>query len=138
MRRHRALVSVVMAVAAVVVAAPAPAEAAGPSPTEPAPPAVPRPFGKLSCSPEYGIRFCPGGMTDGKDLRVPSFDGVPLDADVALPATGRGPFPLIVLLHGLGGSKTDWEVDRGRRRDRRRDPGRPRLRRADVHGPGLR
>lgn len=110
MRRHRALVSVVMAVAAVVVAAPAPAEAAGPSPTEPAPAAVPRPFGTLSCSPEYGIRFCPGGMTDGKDLRVPSFDGVPLDADVALPATGSGPFPLIVLLHGLGGSKTDWEV----------------------------
>jgi len=47
---------------------------------------------------------------DGRDLRVPSFDGVPLDADVALPASGRGPFPLLVLLHGLGSSKTEFEV----------------------------
>jgi len=87
---------------------------AAPPPTsvvhEPSPPAVPHPFGKLTCEPRYGIRFCPGGLTGGQDLRVPSFDGVPLDADVALPATGRGPFPLIVLLHGLGGSKADWEV----------------------------
>jgi len=77
---------------------------------EPAPPAVPRPFGKLTCSPRDGIRFCPGGLSSGTDLRIPSFDGVPLDADVALPATGKGPFPLIVMLHGLGGSKADWEV----------------------------
>ncbi len=60
--------------------------------------------------PRHDIRFCPGGLTSGRDLRVPSFDGVPLDADVALPPTGRGPFPLIVMLHGLGGGKTDWEV----------------------------
>ena len=84
--------------------------AAAASAHEPPPPAVPRPFGKLSCVPRDGIRFCPGGMTAGADLRIPSFDGVPLDADVALPATGRGPFPLIVMLHGLGGSKTDWET----------------------------
>jgi pimeloyl-ACP methyl ester carboxylesterase len=77
--------------------------------SEPSPPAVPRPFGTLTCEPRDGIRFCPGGLTPGHDLRVPSFDGVPLDADVALPATGRGPFPLIVMLHGLGGDKTDWE-----------------------------
>ncbi|MGH9018410.1 MAG: CocE/NonD family hydrolase, partial [Acidimicrobiales bacterium] len=79
---------------------------------EPAPPAVPRPFGTLTCTARYGIRFCPGGLRGGKDLRVKSFDGVPLDADVALPASGRGPFPLIVMLHGLGGSKSDWEVTR--------------------------
>jgi pimeloyl-ACP methyl ester carboxylesterase len=54
--------------------------------------------------------LCSGGQSAGKDLRIPSFDGVPLDADVALPATGKGPFPLIVMLHGLGGSKSDWEV----------------------------
>jgi acetyl esterase/lipase len=77
---------------------------------EPPPPAVPRPFGKLTCAPRDGIRFCPGGLLAGQDLRIPSFDGVPLDADVALPATGTGPFPLIVMLHGLGGNKTDWEV----------------------------
>jgi cephalosporin-C deacetylase-like acetyl esterase len=56
--------------------------------------------------------LCVGGQVNGKDRRVPSFDGVPLDADVALPATGRGPFPLIVMLHGLGGSKTVWETTR--------------------------
>jgi pimeloyl-ACP methyl ester carboxylesterase len=71
---------------------------------------VPHPFGKLVCAPRHGIRFCPGGLAAGADRRIPSFDGVPLDADVALPATGKGPFPLIVMLHGLGGSKSDWEV----------------------------
>jgi ABC-2 type transport system ATP-binding protein len=82
--------------------------AAGPA--EPSPPAVPHPFGKLSCAPEYGIRLCSGGLRGGRDLRIPSFDGVPLDADVALPATGKGPFPLLVLLHGLGESKAEYEV----------------------------
>ena len=38
-----------------------------------------------------------------------SFDGVPLDADVTLPASGTGPFPTIVMLHGWGGSKTSFE-----------------------------
>jgi predicted acyl esterase len=79
--------------------------------SEPAPPSVPHPFGRLSCAPQDGVRFCPGGMNvAGRDLRVPSVDGVPLDADLTLPATGTGPFPLVVLLHGLGGSKTDFEV----------------------------
>ena len=76
---------------------------------EPPPPAVPRPFGRLSCSPSHGVRFCAGGDADGRDLRVPSFDGVPLDVDVTLPPTGRGPFPLMVLLHGLGSSKVAFE-----------------------------
>jgi fermentation-respiration switch protein FrsA (DUF1100 family) len=42
---------------------------------------------------------------------VPSFDGVPLDVDVTLPpaSTGPGPYPTIVMLHGWGGSKTDFE-----------------------------
>lgn len=74
--------------------------------TEPAPPKVPRPFGRLHCVAEHGVRFCAG---NGTTERVPSFDGVPLDADVTLPAAGRGPFPLIVMLHGLGGSKTSFE-----------------------------
>ena len=36
-----------------------------------------------------------------------SFDGVPLDVNVTLPAAaqGDGPFPLVVQLHGWGGSK---------------------------------
>jgi predicted acyl esterase len=35
-----------------------------------------------------------------------------LDADVTLPARGKGPFPLVVLMHGLGGSKTSYESNR--------------------------
>jgi pimeloyl-ACP methyl ester carboxylesterase len=64
------------------------------------------PFGH-ACIAENEVRFCPTG-----DLasRVPSFDGVPLDVDVTLPATGKGPFPTIVMLHGFGGSKTDFET----------------------------
>jgi len=42
---------------------------------------------------------------------VPSFDGVPLDVDLTLPAgaTPASGYPLVVMLHGWGNSKTDWE-----------------------------
>src|SRR4029077_17643413 len=42
---------------------------------------------------------------------VASFDGVPLDVDLTLPAraTPPGGFPLLVMMHGWGNSKTDWE-----------------------------
>ena len=63
------------------------------------------PFGH-SCHAQNGVRFCP---TTGRANRVATFDGVPLDADVTLPPTGAGPFPTIVMLHGWGGSKTDFE-----------------------------
>ena len=52
------------------------------------------------------MRFCP---TTSRAERVPTFDGVPLDVDVTLPAQGNGPFPTIVMLHGSGGSKTAFE-----------------------------
>ena len=81
------------ALAALVCAAPAPASAGAP-------------FGH-ACAPENGVRFCP---TTDLSARVPSFDGVPLDVDVTLPAQGKGPFPTIVMLHGFGGSKTDFET----------------------------
>ena len=42
--------------------------------------------------------------------RVASFDGTPLDTDVTLPAGAHGPLPLIVMLHGWGLSKTDFEA----------------------------
>jgi predicted acyl esterase len=67
--------------------------------------AEPAPLGH-SCSLQNGVRFCP---TSSLEQRVPSFDGVPLDVDVTLPETGNGPFPTIVMLHGWGGSKTDFE-----------------------------
>lgn len=41
---------------------------------------------------------------------VPSFDGTPLDTDLTLPANAKGPLPLIVMLHGWGNSKTDFEA----------------------------
>jgi fermentation-respiration switch protein FrsA (DUF1100 family) len=67
--------------------------------------APPQPFGH-SCQAQNGVRFCP---TTDRAHRVPTFDGVPLDVDVTLPALGDGPFPTIVMLHGWGGSKTSFE-----------------------------
>jgi fermentation-respiration switch protein FrsA (DUF1100 family) len=66
--------------------------------------ADPAPFGH-ACAAQNGVRFCGGTVA----TRVASFDGVPLDVDVTLPSTGNGPFPTIVMLHGWGGSKTDFE-----------------------------
>ncbi len=63
------------------------------------------PFGH-ACAPQNGVLFCP---TSNDGQRVPSWDGVPLDVDVTLPASGDGPFPTIVMLHGWGGSKTNFE-----------------------------
>jgi pimeloyl-ACP methyl ester carboxylesterase len=60
-----------------------------------------------SCHPQNGVRFCPG-VNDAQ--RVPSFDGVPLDVDVTLPATGAGPFPTVAILHGFPGSKASFEA----------------------------
>ncbi len=60
----------------------------------------------LSCTAKAGVRFCAG---NGSTQRVATFDGVPLDADVTLPASGDGPFPTIAMLHGWGGSKTSFE-----------------------------
>jgi len=67
--------------------------------------APPAPFGH-ACQPRDGALYCP---TADDAARVPSFDGVPLDVDVWLPATGNGPFPTIAMLHGFGGSKLDFE-----------------------------
>ncbi|HEX2086736.1 MAG TPA: CocE/NonD family hydrolase [Solirubrobacteraceae bacterium] len=80
--------------AATVVAALAPAAAH----------AEPRPFDHR-CVPRDGVRWCP---TDALERRVPSFDGTPIDVDVTLPPSGDGPFPTLLLLHGLGGTKTSF------------------------------
>ena len=66
--------------------------------------AQPAPFGH-QCVPENGVRVCP---TTGLDDRVPSWDGTPIDVDVTLPPEGDGPFPTLLLLHGLGGTKTSF------------------------------
>jgi predicted acyl esterase len=67
--------------------------------------AEPAPFGH-ACAPQDGVRFCP---TPDLASRVPSFDGTPIDVDVTLPPNGDGPFPTILLLHGLGGTKATFE-----------------------------
>jgi len=71
--------------------------------------AAPLPFGH-ECTAGNGVRFCP---TVGLEQRVDSFDDVPLDVDVTLPETGDGPFPTIVIMHGYGGSKDDFEAKNG-------------------------
>lgn len=61
-------------------------------------------FGKIACVPQDGVRFCEGSNA----TRVRTFDQVPLDVNVAVPSTRDGPFPLVVFLHGYGGSKNDF------------------------------
>jgi predicted acyl esterase len=90
--RPRSLLPAALALAA--LAAPATATAAPPAP-----------FGH-DCAPKDGALFCP---TTDDAARVPAFDGVPLDVDVTLPPTGDGPFPTIAMIHGFGGSKSDFE-----------------------------
>ena len=65
----------------------------------------PKPFGH-TCKAQEGVRFCP---TEKLSERVPTWDGVPIDVDVTLPATGNGPWPTIAALHGWGTKKTEFE-----------------------------
>src|SRR5688500_974309 len=59
--------------------------------------AAAKPFGALECPEKEGVRFC-SGIAD-------TFDGHMVDTNVTLPASGDGPFPLIILSHGWGGAK---------------------------------
>src|SRR3982074_53090 len=65
-----------------------------------APSALPGGFSCTQASPPAPI-VCSG--------KVPSWDGVPLDADLTLPAGPLSPRPLIVMLHGYANQKTEWE-----------------------------
>jgi hypothetical protein len=61
------------------------------------------PFG-LTCTadPENGgVRICEGSTA----TRVLSFDSLPIDVNVVLPATGDSGLPLMTLMHGYGGNK---------------------------------
>ena len=72
-----------------------------------------KPFGKLACVPTEGVRFCEGSVA----TRVPTFDGVPLDVNVTLPAKRSKNLPLVIQLHGWAGSKSgigsskEWAED---------------------------
>ncbi len=70
--------------------------------------ADPRPFGR-QCVPHAGVRFCPNATLE---QRVPAFDGTPLDVDVTLPPAGDGPFPALLLLHGLSSNKGEMTTNR--------------------------
>ena len=81
--------------------------------------AEPAPFGH-ACSAAERRPLLPDAPTSA--ARVPSFDGVPLDVDVTLPEKGSGPFPTIVMLHGFGGSKKDFESTLARKARRPKKP----------------
>jgi pimeloyl-ACP methyl ester carboxylesterase len=57
----------------------------------------------VPCPTYGGQQICSG--------EVPSFDGAKLDVDLTLPATGGNNtrHPLIVMLHGFGNNKHEWE-----------------------------
>src|SRR3954447_17010395 len=94
-RRRIPLLAAAVTAAALLALAPSAASAA-----------TPLPFGH-ACTDQDGVRFCP---TSDLASRVPSWDKTPIDVDVTLPATGDGPFPTIVLHHGLGQNKTVFEA----------------------------
>src|SRR2546423_161851 len=41
---------------------------------------------------------------------IPSFDGIGIDTDLSIPAGATKPLPTILMMHGWGGDKTDWEA----------------------------
>jgi X-Pro dipeptidyl-peptidase (S15 family) len=66
----------------------------------------PKAFGLIPCTAQPdGTRFCEGSVA----TRVPSFDGQPLDVNVALPA-GDAAAPLVLVLHGYGGTKKAFDA----------------------------
>lgn len=73
---------------------------AGASAAAPPHVAPPSPLGLAACGPAQGVYACSG--------LAPSWDGVPLDATVVLPAAGSGPRPLVVEINGFGNSKQEY------------------------------
>jgi hypothetical protein len=71
----------------------------------------PQPFGHSCAVQPSGVRFCPTpAPSSSSDQRPRSWDGTPLQVDVTLPETGDGPWPVIVMLPGYGGSDgVSWE-----------------------------
>jgi hypothetical protein len=103
--RWRALARARRAALATVAAASLAATAAAAKPAAPGSgPACPLGLtGTSYPAPAGGVAYtvCTG--------RVPSFDGTPLDTDLTLPDGASGPLPLIVMLHGWGDSKAQFE-----------------------------
>ncbi|MEA2469976.1 MAG: hypothetical protein QOE38_975, partial [Thermoleophilaceae bacterium] len=64
------------------------------------PAAAAPPLGLSSCAPAQGVYQCSG--------LAATWDGVPLDTTVTLPAAGRAHLPLVVEIHGFGNSKYEY------------------------------
>ncbi len=114
MSHNRLLAAVSAAIATLPLALAAPASATR---------ATAAPASVQSLSSVRNAQGCPGTMTSGSVVspaggkpfivcsgRIRSFDGTPLDTDVTIPTTGpASPRPLMILMHGWGNSKTEWE-----------------------------
>ena len=66
--------------------------------------------GDIPCATQAdGVRFC--GSTPPVLSTTKTWDGVPIDVNVAFPAApssgSDGPYPLVIIGHGYGGSKVD-------------------------------
>ena len=86
-QRSRSSAASLGAVLALAMVAAAPARAA-------------TPLGLTSCGPAQGVWQCSGLAT--------TWDGVPLDTTVTLPAAGGAHLPLVVEIHGFGNSKYEY------------------------------
>ncbi|MBN8866717.1 MAG: acetylxylan esterase, partial [Solirubrobacterales bacterium] len=74
--------------------------------------------GKIPCTTQpSGVRECsgPGGADSNAPANtVPSWDGTPIDVNVAFPDAaefGPGPYPLAMYFHGFGGGKEGFGGD---------------------------
>lgn len=77
--------------------------------------------GSIACNtqgagPYVGQTWCGTGQHNQNNntrSTVESFDGVPIDVNVAFPATGSAPYPLVYMFHGYGGGKINFpDMDR--------------------------
>jgi predicted acyl esterase len=80
--------------------------------------AIPNVFGgAVTCTPAGDqVRECGTGSSSNDTVRstAPSWDGTPIDVNVAFPpaSDGDGPFPLIIIGHGYGGEKIGFDAMR--------------------------
>ncbi|HEY2428336.1 MAG TPA: hypothetical protein VGI06_05365, partial [Acidimicrobiales bacterium] len=81
-------------------------------------PSVATPAGACarSAAPLAALGLHPAAQTSSDGVatvvwsgHVASWDGIPLDVDVTLPASAACGLPLVVFGHGWGNSKSDWE-----------------------------
>src|SRR6266567_6462079 len=104
MPRHRIAAAVCALAGMLVLPGAAPGLA---SPGRPSPPLA-------RAAASLGLSCVPASSTDGVAYtecsgEIPSFDGVGIDADLSIPNGATGSLPTILMLHGWGGDKTNWE-----------------------------